>query len=139
MAKGGLIDMEVKGFDELEKAIKELRLDFDKELKKAIRRAGKKVLEDARRNFARNYQQRTGKGLESIKLVVKERKDFLTAVITAGGGDAYYMPFLEFGTSHQEARPYLRPAIDDNRQGIVDDIKKELQKAIVRMERRAKR
>ena len=44
--KKSSIEMKIEGFDELEKNIKALKLDFDQELKKAIRRFGKIVLKE---------------------------------------------------------------------------------------------
>jgi len=40
------------------------------------------------------------------------------------GANAEYAPYLEFGTRHMSARPFLRPAIDQS----VDAISKEFQK-----------
>lgn len=139
MAKKRLIEMEVKGFDELRKNIKALKLDFDKELKKAIRRFGKTVLNDGKKNYETKFTMRTGKGLESFKLSVKEKDGEIFATIVAGGGEAYYVPMQELGTSKFEARPFLRPAVDENRDKIVDGVKIELQKAIKRAEKRVKK
>lgn len=47
---------------------------------------------------------------------------------TGKGGDTYYWRFLELGTSKIQARPFLRPAM--NNQQIIDDYKKALDEAI---------
>lgn len=38
--------------------------------------------------------------------------------------------FAELGTANQAAHPFLRPALDENAQGVVDDLGKELRKKI---------
>jgi HK97 gp10 family phage protein len=134
-----VLEMKIEGFDELFKNLKELELDFDNELKKAIRRAGKKIKDTTQLNFRRNFRQRSGKGEASIKLVVKEKNDEIYSSVVAGGGNEYYMPFLELGTSKIVAKPYMRPAIDEHQTSIVEDVKQELQKAIQRAERRVKK
>lgn len=121
-----MIKMEIKGFDELKKEFKRLKLDYDREFKKAIRANGRKVLNATKDNFQKNYTMRTRKGLESIRLSVREKNNDIKAEIIAGGGEAYYMPFLELGTSKLEAKPFMRPAIDDNREYIVNDVKQKL-------------
>lgn len=121
-----MIKMEIKGFDELKKEFKRLKLDYDREFKKAIRANGRKVLNATKDNFQKNYTMRTRKGLESIRLSVREKNNDIKAEIIAGGGEAYYMPFLELGTSKLEAKPFMRPAIDDNRDYIVNDVKQKL-------------
>lgn len=128
----GFVEMKVEGFDELRKAFKQFRMDFEKEFKKVLRREGRTVLNDAKTNFQKNYTMRTGKGLGSFSLTVKEKKGELYAVIKAGGGEAYYMPFLELGTSKLEAKPFMRPAIDDNRERIVEAVRKDLAEVIRR-------
>lgn len=121
-----MIKVEIKGFDELKKEFKRLKLDYDREFKKAIRANGRKVLNATKDNFQKNYTMRTRKGLESIRLSVREKNNDIKAEIIAGGGEAYYMPFLELGTSKLEAKPFMRPAIDDNREYIVNDVKQKL-------------
>ena len=52
------------------------------------------------------------------------------------GGDTFYFRFLEFGTSKVPARPFLRPALNNNVDGVQDgfvtDFKDQLDKEIAR-------
>ena len=131
--------MEVRGFDELKKNLKTLKKEFDSELKKAIRRYGKKViLKEAMDNYQKNFTMRSGKGLESFKMLVKEKNDEIYAVITAGGREAYYVPFQELGTSKMEARPFMRPAVDENAEAIIQGIQLELVAVIKKAGRRVR-
>jgi len=36
------------------------------------------------------------------------------------GATAYYAPFVELGTRHMAARPFIRPAFDANQQKLLD-------------------
>lgn len=46
------------------------------------------------------------------------------------GGDTFYWRFLEFGTQHIAARPFLRPAIDENKAVAVDKFASVIKKQI---------
>ena len=37
-------------------------------------------------------------------------------------GTQFYAAFVELGTVHQAAQPYLRPALDENKQEVLDEI-----------------
>lgn len=47
-----------------------------------------------------------------------------------GGGNVYHWRFLEFGTSKMRAQPFMRPALADNTQAVVNTVTAELDKAI---------
>jgi len=55
---------------------------------------------------------RTGRLRDSIHHV---RKAPLNWIVTAGGPDAPYARFVEYGTYKMAARPFLRPATEDRR------------------------
>ncbi len=55
------------------------------------------------------------------------------------GGDTWYWRLVEFGTSRTGAKPFMRPALDQNVQAATDVFLKEFDKAIDRAIRRAKR
>jgi HK97 gp10 family phage protein len=50
----------------------------------------------------------------------------------------YYWKFIEFGTSRQRARPFLRPALDENKALIVNLMQERLRKGIERQARKLK-
>jgi HK97 gp10 family phage protein len=47
-------------------------------------------------------------------------------------GDAFYWRFVEFGTKHMAARPFLRPALANNQQAAINAIREKLAAAIQR-------
>jgi HK97 gp10 family phage protein len=59
----------------------------------------------------------------------KDERGFVARV----GTNVRYAPFLEFGTSRMEARPYLRPALDSN----AESIRRSIKRAGRRIQRRA--
>jgi HK97 gp10 family phage protein len=54
-------------------------------------------------------------------------------------GPLFYGSFLEFGTSHQPAYPYMRPAFEENKNMLPGLIRDELAKAIDATVRRLKK
>lgn len=68
----------------------------------------------------------------------KGAKQAQVAAAAFGEGQLKALPpsrrwhFIEFGTSRQAAKPFLRPAIDGNAQAVVDLLAKEVDKGIAR-------
>lgn len=52
------------------------------------------------------------------------------------GGDTWYWRLLEFGTQFIAARPFLRPAIENNAQAAIDTFARESERAIDRAVKR---
>jgi len=46
------------------------------------------------------------------------------------GGDTWYWRFVEFGTSNQPAKRFLRDALESNAQAVTDSLTRELSKEI---------
>lgn len=53
------------------------------------------------------------------------------------GKDAFYWKFVEFGTKHMAARPFLVPAFDTRKEEAADKIKDRLRDGIKKAERSA--
>ncbi|WP_226040844.1 HK97-gp10 family putative phage morphogenesis protein [Natrinema sp. DC36] len=79
-----------EGNDELEARVQEVALETEA---------------DARRRAAVD----TGNLRASIEHEVESKRDSVKATV---GTNTEYAPFVEFGTVHQEAQPFLRPAVD---------------------------
>lgn len=65
----------------------------------------------------------TGQGKKVEGPAVRKRK---------GLPPAHRWHFIERGTVHQAARPFLRPALDGNAEKVIGSLKVELQKSITR-------
>lgn len=46
------------------------------------------------------------------------------------GTNVEYAPYVEFGTNKQTAKPYLRPAYDENKELAIEEIKQTLRQQI---------
>jgi len=55
------------------------------------------------------------------------------------GGDTYYWRFLEFGTEHSAAKPFMRKAISDNAQKATNEFIRQYDKSIDRYLRKIQR
>lgn len=56
------------------------------------------------------------------------------------GGDTFYWRFLEFGTEHSAAKPFIRPAIDSTQNEVVSTFVTEFDKHVERaIKRHAKK
>ncbi len=124
-----MIKLKVTGVEELNAALKNLGDDYLAEFKMALYDAGEVVRKDA----IERISKKTGAAAMTIKMEVGRMRDgTLYAVITAGGGDQYYVTFLEYGTSKMKARPFMRPALKDNRTEIKRIIRGRIQAVIER-------
>jgi len=52
------------------------------------------------------------------------------AIVVVGGGDEYYVSFLELGTKRKIAQPFIRPAIESIRHRAKRVIQRALQEKI---------
>ncbi|NHZ81831.1 hypothetical protein F2P44_21495 [Massilia sp. CCM 8695] len=100
--------------------------------------AGAAVIRDEAKRNAMAHQ-RTGTLARSIvvKRLVEEsdgkRQAYLVTVRggkSNAGGDAFYWRFLEFGTAHSPAYPFLRPAYESKKQAAVDAMTRTLAQKI---------
>ena len=124
-----MIKLKVTGVEELNAALKNLGDDYLAEFKMALYDAGEVVRKDA----IERISKKTGAAAMTIKMEVGRMRDgTLYAVITAGGGEQYYVTFLEYGTSKMKARPFMRPALKDNRTEIKRIIRGRIQAVIER-------
>ena len=65
--------------------------------------------------------------------VKKAKADNATAVRNIiSAGNAYHAGFIEFGSIHNAALPFMRQAMEQNKQAAIDAMKKELARQIVR-------
>lgn len=131
------IVMKVKGLAELTAQLDDLGAELAaKALAQAARRAFKPVLESAQQLVP----VRSGELMRGIRLAVKKPSTGDTIVrvglrISKGKGVGGMPParrwhFVEFGTSHQAAHPFLRPALDRSAGRVLELLKVELAKSI---------
>lgn len=147
--------MRIDGLKELQNALKELPKEIQKRPLRSAVSAGAKVIADEAINKA--PQGETGNLRKSIYRYRSRRQSptgketFLVGVRKGKAkyantsrnrrlgrvgktyqtqGEAYYWRFVEFGTSSQPARPFLRPAFENSKERAVQVMKERLGKAI---------
>jgi len=122
-------DLKVKGFDELFKNLNKIEQAIVDEIEGIIKKAAEKIRKEAEERAP----ELTGDLAGSIKVKTLEiKKDKIKIGIGPVGDDVFYWFFVEYGTAHSAAQPYLRPAFDNNKKAVEKEIARGLQKLIRR-------
>lgn len=138
--------MNLTGFKELAKALKELGPRVAKNGLRAATSAGAAVIRNEARSRApvdtgemkkdiqmkRERDQRDG-GLfaASYSVFVRSgKKSRLSGKARDVQKDSFYWKFVEFGTSKMAAQPFLRPSFESRKEDAVDAIGKKLDERI---------
>lgn len=95
----------------------------------ALRESAKPVQETARRLAPKD----TGRGARGISIDVRVQDGFMRAFIGASK-KAWYLGFHETGTSKMGARPFLRPALEENAGKIRDEFVVQINAAIAKVQ-----
>lgn len=126
---------EVEGFKELNKALKIFPENVERRILRSMAQAGGQVVVKAARE---NVPVKTGKLKKGI--IRRSKKGPKTAgrveVSVGPSQDVFYGMFLEFGTSKIPATPWLRPALDENRDAIIEAMR---QRGLKRIEKEAEK
>lgn len=125
-------------FDPAELAALEKRLNdvVDKVAKKALRGAVRKGMNKVRKVARENAPKDTGLLDENFALMTRTRMSEVIAKIGIRGGarendtTPFYFRFVELGTKDMQAKPFLRPALENNAQAVLDTVVEELKTAL---------
>lgn len=129
------VRISVDGLAEAERALRELGPKIAKRvLRKAVKAGGNRVL------LAAQLKSPYDTGLLLSTLVARtgtsKKRGTVSARVGMKAGDfkgeAFYGSFVEYGTKHMEARPYLRPAFDEQRDNALGIMRRELAAGIER-------
>ena len=124
MAQQVHVDISVFGDKQLQRALKALPINVEKKVvRQALRKAAKPVLDTAKSLVP----VKTGALKKSLKLRAlrkQKRGQFGVQVMTGtreqlgiAADDPYYYPMaVEVGTAKAPAHPFMRPALDQNRE-----------------------
>lgn len=97
----------------------------------AVRAGAQVFAQKARENIASRGLVLSGKLLASVK--VTEDRDKPAGLRTAyAGSTVFYGRFAEFGTAHQAATPWMRPAVDEGALEALNRMGENLGKSIER-------
>ncbi len=140
-----MITLKIEGFKELEDALRNLPQEVaGKVMRDALKRASQPMAEEAKRRAPRSDDPGPGGHMaDSIDVRTMRVTDGLDDVEThlwIGPDRAhFYGLFQEFGTVHQGAKPFMRPAFDGLAQDTIDQFGKELGASIERAARKLNR
>lgn len=124
--------------NEAELAVLEKRLNevADDIAKKALRSAARKAMNTVRKEARDHAPEDTGLLDKNFGLMTKAKDGEVSAKVGIRGGarendtTPFYFRFLEFGTKDMQAKPFLRPALENNAEHVLNVLADELRKAL---------
>jgi HK97 gp10 family phage protein len=76
-------------------------------------------------------------GVEVVTVGIKYgKKKLKDGRVVKSEGDAFYWKFLEFGTQHQAAEPFIRPTFEANKEELAKEFEKKMAASIKRLEKK---
>ena len=124
-----MMKVSVTGADALARRLNALEKDIKKAALKGLEAGAERIAEDARARV-RASSSDTGELENSIETTVDPRT--LTATVEA---TAPHAAFVEYGTVHQAAQPFMTPALEENRTAVADDVAKAVTEALKKFNR----
>lgn len=144
----------VEGLKELEAALLEYLEKAPAMIAKAQREPMQKVLADAKRLVPKRFgllhdglrlvtkrasAMRASSGVEALSEVGIRISNPRTGLVGTAGETMKprsYWHLVEFGTSHSDAKPFLRPAFDQNVGNMIGDFKSSMAQQVERIRQR---
>lgn len=130
--------VDLEGVDDLIGALKRLTDDVGGEHLRAAVRAGAEITRDvasqlAPRSADGSHGNPPGFLAANIEAEVQWTRGQDTAALHVGmNKDAWYGMLQETGTVYHPAQPFLRPALDETKDDVVDEIRDHLRASILR-------
>jgi len=123
-----MLGLELRGLEDLEKAIDKMEKDFEKALVIATRKGCRVIQRGAKRRCPVSSKGQTGRYThapgtlkKSIKYKILRQRSpsHIGGLVGPATGrkqkhDGYYGYWVEKGTVHSEPQPFLRPALDED-------------------------
>ena len=126
-ARAKKVKAEVEGAEEIIKLLKEMGQNAENVLSKAAEAGGRIALSDAIR---RCPVGKTGNLKSNLHLETGKSTQYKADARVLPGKEEYYGTFVELGTKNQPAQPFLRPAVDENKEKISEKVTSELSRAV---------
>lgn len=129
--------MTISGFDELEKKLSNIGSKMPEVAKRAVKAGVNPLADEVRRQLEKNLQgskYSTGDLLDSLGVtpVGTDRNGNYNAKVGFSGYDHKGVPnalkarAMESGTSRQQKKPFMRPAISRAKQKVIDEMDKSI-------------
>lgn len=135
MAKEGMT-IELTGMDELIKNLEAVSKDISKDLARCVRKGGEIIRDAAKANIRSQGLTKTWDLHDKFAMSTTEKDRSQVEVLVGPHKKQFYGAFHEIGTSKHKARPFLRPAYDENINKVQEVIAEELRKTIERRSRK---
>jgi HK97 gp10 family phage protein len=119
------LSWELIGLDEEMKRLREMGAELEQEVYKVLGEHGKKIREGAKSRVPVS----SGRLQRSLKMTRSRRKMY-AKIYSKETADCYHAPFIEYGTKHSEARPFLGPAAREDEPDFVADIERIVEEMI---------
>lgn len=153
------VSVNIQGVDELVAKLDSVSYDMKRKGGRAALRKAAKVISDAVKRGAEaiNRSETSNSIPANIKIqwgnrTFKRTGDLLFRIGVDGGaaykagnknasrpgGDTFYWRFIEFGTQKMAARPFMRPAMEENQSKALDTFVSEYKKYIDRAIKRGR-
>lgn len=127
--RGRRISVEIEGTKELEKAFARLGKQASEHLEESVL-SGAEII---RQSAIQKAPYKTGNLRGNIEKATSLKSFGRVEVDIGPNRKAWYAHFLEYGTSKMPAKPFLRPAIDENRDTASREILGQLKSIIERL------
>ena len=133
--KENLVSVKIEGADEIAKALREMDQTLRKRAYRSALNAGANVV-------LKKAQARVPVREGTLKKALTKRVSVTNNSHSAGVGwthgtdakhDAWYGHIVEYGSVNYEARPFVRPALDESESEIIKIYEEALNKAIDRL------
>ena len=143
----------IQGIDEINKFLARLGVDAKKVAEEAMRSEARAVAKIARSNHAKNGSVDSGDLKKTVRVMKNKTRSKETVSISAVAGsaknrnkkkkkttktDPFYAVFVEFGTNTAKAKPFMRPAFDQIKNGVADRAQEQLNKAAEKLSKKGK-
>lgn len=119
------VDVEFKGMDELVEKAQALGRKGKSIQNKALTEAAQPILDEAVQTTS--FHDKSGRLRKDLKISRPKSKGdtryVLVGIDKSDISEVFYGKFIEFGSSHQSAKPYLGPAYENHKKEAKEIIK----------------
>ena len=126
------IEIDVKGIKELQKKLKKNADPSD--VKFIVRQNGAELQKRMKQkaDFHGHFEWVKGKGKKFKKATGTTKRSIGLEITDSGftaevGPETEYSPYLEYGTRFMEAQPFVEPALNEQKDIFISDLKKIMQ------------
>ena len=143
--KEGPVTLRIEGLKQIDLALKKVGIEFERKIARSAVRAGAKIIMEEAKRLAPVDPDGQQTLKKSIQVVTRSKRvgDAVVSVATRSGRkyapknmNAFYAPFLEFGTEHQPAQPFLRPALRKRTPSAIREMVKVIQRRLASLAKR---